>query len=350
MAELNQVRKALQQNDVSPIYLVLGTESAVVTESRALLKGIIPDDLQSMNYGRYDLDEVPLAQATRELGEPPFFGDYREVVIENPTFLTATGNVSKQEAAIAELLAYVQNPAPDTVLVLIAPYEKLDARKKIVKAIKKVATVIDAGPMDENRAKRAITSQLKAAGVTIGPQALNALVTRTQADYSAMVAALPVLQLHALTTHEVTEDDVMRLVPKQLTDSVFDMVDAILRRDATRALRIYRDLLAQKEEPLRLVSLLEGQFRLLIQLEAFMARGYTQGAAAGDLKVHPYRVKLAWRQVQGRSREELDQAFMMLVNAEAAMKRGTLDKQLGFELFILQYTGKSGGQSVSARR
>ncbi|WDF81629.1 DNA polymerase III subunit delta [Lacticaseibacillus pabuli] len=340
MQELSQVKQAIKKGQPSPVYLVLGTEAALINESRRVLRSIIPDDMLSMNYGRYDMQEAPLANATQELSEPPFFGDYREVVIENPEFLTGSGGATKQEEAMGELLAYVQDPSPSTVLVIIAPYPKLDARKKLVKAITKAATQIDASPMTEAKSKAVIRQQANAANVSIDEPALDALVSRTQAEYSAMVAAMPVLLLHAAQSKTITRDDVERLVPKQLTDSVFDLVDAILQRDAETALRIYHDLLLMKEEPLRLVSLLEGQFRLLIQLDVFKNRGYTQGAAATNLKVHPYRVKLAWRKLGGVNRADLDAAYMLLVNTEAAMKRGTLDKALGFELFILQYTGK----------
>jgi len=340
MQELSQVKQAIKKGQPSPVYLVLGTESALINESRRVLRSIIPPDMISMNYGRYDMQEVPLANATQELSEPPFFGDYREIVIENPDFLTGSGSTTKQEEALGELQAYVKNPSPATILVIIAPYPKLDARKKIVKAIAKAATEIDASPMTEAKSKAVIRQRAVAAKVAIDEPALDALVSRTQAEYSAMVAAMPVLLLHAAQSKTITKDDVERLVPKQLTDSVFDLVDAVLQRDADTALGIYHDLLLMKEEPLRLVSLLEGQFRLLIQLMIFKNRGYTQGAAAANLKVHPYRVKLAWRKLSGVNRTDLDAAYMLLVNTEAAMKRGTLNKELGFELFVLQYTGK----------
>lgn len=155
-----------------------------------------------------------------------------------------------------------------------------------------------------------------------------------------MAGAVPILATYALNTKQLTANDVERLVPKQLNENVFDLVNAVLRRDVTVALRLYRDLLAQKEEPLRLISLLESQFRLLLQVEAYVARGYTQGSAADQLGIHPYRVKLAWGEVRRLTRSDMDAAYVMLVNTEAAMKRGTVDKILGFELFVLQFAGQ----------
>lgn len=331
---INQLTKALRAGTIAPVYVVQGQERALVQAAQEQLRQIIPEDMQSMNFAQYDLHEVSLGNALNELAEPPFFGDFREVMISNPDFLTGGG---KADGDVDALTNYLKAPAESTVLVLIADYAKLDARKKVVKALKKVAQFIDAGPVDERQARSNITQQLRASGVEMDPDGMSVLFSRTQGDYSAMVAAVPILRTYAMSSGRLTARDVERLVPKQLNDSVFDLVSAVLRRDVTQALGLYRDLLAQKEEPLRLISLLESQFRLLLQVETYVSRGYTQGAAAEQLSVHPYRVKLAWGEVRKLRRADMDAAYVMLVNTEAAMKRGTVDKVLGFELFVLQF-------------
>jgi DNA polymerase-3 subunit delta len=334
---LKQLQQDIRAGKIAPVYVVQGVETAIVNAARDELRAIIPDDLQSMNFAQYDLHEVLLGNALNELAEPPFFGDYREIMITNPDFLTGSGKADKDVDALTN---YLKAPADSTVLVFIADFAKMDARKKVVKALKKVATFVDAAPLTENDARRAITGQLRAQKVEIDPEGMNVLFTRTQGDYSAMVAAVPILATYAMSSGQLTADDVERLVPKQLNDSVFDLVSAVLKRNVSGALTLYRDLLAQKEEPLRLISLLESQFRLLLQVETYVARGYTQGAAADQLSVHPYRVKLAWGEVRRLRREDMDAAYVMLVNTEAAMKRGTVDKTLGFELFVLQFAGQ----------
>ncbi|WP_421825670.1 DNA polymerase III subunit delta [Lacticaseibacillus hulanensis] len=334
---MDQLKQDLRAGKIAPVYVIQGVESAIVTEAQAALRKVIPDDMQSMNFAQYDLHEVSLGNALNELAEPPFFGDYREIMISNPDFLTGSG---KADSDVDALTNYLKAPADSTVLVFIATYPKLDARKKVVKALKKVATFIDAAPLNEGQARSAIKQQLRGAKVDIESAGLDVLFSRTQGDYSAMVAAVPILATYALTTGKLDAEDVALLVPKQLTDSVFDLVSAVLKRNVTEALSLYRDLLAQKEEPLRLISLLESQFRLLLQVETYVARGYTQGAAADQLSVHPYRIKLAWGEVRRLRRTDLDAAYIMLVNTEAAMKRGTVDKVLGFELFVLQFAGQ----------
>ncbi len=334
---LIQLNQEIKAGKIAPVYVIQGVESAIVNTARDALQALIPEDLQSMNFAKYDLHEVVLGTALNELAEPPFFGDYREIMLTNPDFLTGSG---KADSDVDALTNYLKAPADSTILVIVADFAKMDARKKVVKALKKVATFVDAAPLNEGQATQAIRQKLREAQVDVTADGLSALVARTQGDYSAMMAALPILATYAMSSKHLDANDVERLVPKQLSDSVFDMVSAVLKRNVTEALTIYRDLLAQKEEPLRLISLLESQFRLLIQVETYVARGYTQGAAAEQLSVHPYRVKLAWGEVRRLRRADMDAAYIMLVNTEAAMKRGSVDKALGFELFVLQFAGQ----------
>jgi DNA polymerase-3 subunit delta len=171
----------------------------------------------------------------------------------------------------------------------------------------------------------------------VTPDGLEALAQRANADYSVMMAQLPKLTLYAANGAALDAAAIAALVPKQLTDRVFDLVNAVLAKDVTAALSIYRDLLLQKEEPIRLNSLLVGQFRLLLQVQILAKKGYSQGSVASTLKVHPYRVKLAWRQSGHLDGQALRHAYVGLVATEADMKMGRVDKALAFELFVLQY-------------
>lgn len=53
---------------------------------------------------------------------------------------------------------------------------------------------------------------------------------------------------------------------------MFDLVTDVLRKNAAAALALYRDLLAQREEPIRLNALMLGQFRLLLQVKLLAKR------------------------------------------------------------------------------
>ncbi|MFD1484296.1 DNA polymerase III subunit delta [Lacticaseibacillus baoqingensis] len=334
--QITEFLKQLKQQ-VPPLILILGEEEAVREQALSAIKAVIPEAEATMNLATYDMRQTPVAVALDDAASPPFFGDRREVVIQDPYFLTGETKLSKIEHDLDALTAYFKAPIESTVMVLVAPYPKLDERKRLTKALKQNACVVEAKPLDERQAKHAVQAALQKQNIAVTADGLQALATRANADYSVMMAQLPKLALYAANGSVLDAEAISALVPKQLTDRVFDLVSAVLARDVTTALGIYRDLLLQKEEPIRLNSLLLGQFRLLLQVQILAKKGYSQGSVASTLKVHPYRVKLAWRQSGRLNGQALRQAYIGLVDTEANMKTGKIDKALAFELFVLQY-------------
>lgn len=336
VAELIQT---LKKGERPPLVVLLGEEQALRDQALAALQAVVPADEATMNLATYDMRTTPVAVAIDDAQSPPFFGDFREVVITDPYFLTGeTGG--KIEHDTESLTAYFKAPVPSTMMVLVAPYQKFDERKRLTKALKKTAVMVDTQLLQENDAKRAIQQALKGEHVTLTADGLAALTQRTNANYTAMMAEVPKLRLYAANGAVLDGPAVAALVPKHLTDRVFDLVAAVLDKDISTALSLYRELLLQKEEPIRLNSLLEGQFRLLLQTQILMQKGYAQGNIASTLKVHPYRVKLAMQAVRHVPAGALAQAYTGLVATENAMKTGQIDKELAFELFVLRYAGR----------
>ncbi|MGW6167256.1 DNA polymerase III subunit delta, partial [Bacillus altitudinis] len=68
-------------------------------------------------------------------------------------------------------------------------------------------------------------------------------------------------------------------------------------------------------------------------------QGYGQKQIASNLKVHPFRVKLAMDQARLFSEEELKYIVKELSTIDYEMKTGKKDKQLLLELFLLRLLG-----------
>ncbi|MCY8818626.1 DNA polymerase III subunit delta, partial [Bacillus atrophaeus] len=68
----------------------------------------------------------------------------------------------------------------------------------------------------------------------------------------------------------------------------------------------------------------------------FAEQGYGQKQIAANLKVHPFRVKLAMDQARLFSEAELRHIIESLAVMDYEMKTGKKDKQLLLELFLLQ--------------
>src|SRR5699024_5247930 len=101
------------------------------------------------NVIHYDLEETSIQEVIADAETYPLFSDKKLVIASNPVFLKAKPPKLLFEHNVDALQKYINNPPSFTVLVFIAPYEKIDERKKISKALKKGATVALCQPLRE---------------------------------------------------------------------------------------------------------------------------------------------------------------------------------------------------------
>lgn len=334
---ITELKKNLKQGNLDNVYLVTGQEQVFIEDIQKSFKEIMTPEERDMNFSNFDLEEVSLADVINEAISAPFFGERRLVFAQNPYFLTAERVKNAVDQNTDLLLKYIQNPTPSTIMVIFATYEKLDARKKLVKQLKKSATPIDAGQMEGPQLNRAIKQSLQKDGFQIEPQALDLLVNKTKSNYSLIVNQLEKLKLYALQTKMIDQKAVSELVPQSLEDNVFDLMNQILQKNVYQAEELYRQFLLQKIDPILLIAILTSQVRLLIQVKVLTERGLTEATISKNLRLHPYRVKLSHRQARSLKLQQLTQMYQDLVNLDYQVKSGQGDKELLFDLFIAKF-------------
>ncbi|HFR3099712.1 TPA: DNA polymerase III subunit delta [Enterococcus faecalis] len=340
--ELQKALKEVREQKIAPVYLLIGTE-LYLTElfKTTLMKELLTEEDDQFNFFSFDMEETPLSVAIAEAETIPFFGDYRLVFVENPYFLTAERKTNGVEHDVNLLLNYLESPSPTTVLVFMASYEKLDERKKVTKALKKNATVVDVNPMDEKAIRQYISQTIESEGYTIRSDAFDLLLQLTDLNLSKIMGELQKLYLYALETKTITRGAVQELVPKSLEHNVFDLTNEVLSGNSEKAVQLYEDLLLQGEETIKLNAILLNQIRLFLQTKILAKMGYQQANIADTLKVHPYRVKLALQQVRRFELSRLERLYDELVENDYRMKTGQMDKELLFQLFILKLTAQA---------
>ncbi|MFS0943116.1 DNA polymerase III subunit delta [Enterococcus thailandicus] len=332
-ADLQKIRKEKLQ----PCYLVLGTEKFLQDQVREeILKKIQVDSKDDLNFLSFDMENASLDEVVAEAETLPFFGEQRLVFVENPYFLTGekVNNGIEQNADL--LVDYLKAPLESTVLVFFAPYEKLDERKKVTKQLKKTAITIDVKQLNEKEVRQYLMNTLNNSEIEMDRYAIDLFLRLTDLDLSKLMRELQKLMLFAQDQKKITTKEVEQLVPKTLEHNLFDMTQYVLTGNTEQALRLYEDLVLQGEETIKINAILLAQLRLLLQTKFLIKIGYQQANIAETLKVHPYRVKLAMQEVRRFDEGLLIRLFDRLVELDYQIKTGQIDKELSFQLFVLQ--------------
>ncbi|MFP7286212.1 DNA polymerase III subunit delta [Shouchella clausii] len=329
--------KQLSSETMAPVYFLYGTERYLIEQflqkaSEALFAG----EEGEMNDIRFRLQDTPLGEVVEEAETVPFFSTRKLVVIQDFYLATSQKVATKLEHDISALEAYLDSPAQETVLVVVAPYEKLDERKKITKKLKKQTSGIDVNPLDEKETFAWMEAIAKQEGVAIEQDAKQLLYKHTGPNLMLLHRELEKCMLYGEDGDPVTASIVDELVAETVEQSVFTVIDYTAKGRAGDAVRLYHQLLRQKEEPLAILALLTRQFRQFFQVKTRLAKGYTQKEMASQLKLHPYVVKLAMQQVKALTTTQLRQALIVCEETDYAIKTGQADKELAVELLLLR--------------
>ncbi|MFD3447671.1 DNA polymerase III subunit delta [Microbacteriaceae bacterium 4G12] len=332
---MNALHKKLKQKKFASLYVLYGTESYFINQTLdLLLTEALEEEDREFNIVTYDLEEAYLEDVVEDARTLPFFGERKVIVIKSPMFLTA--QKEKLEQNVKVLMEYVEEPSPFTVLVFVAPFEKLDERKKITKLLKKEAEVLEANPLQIQDVRKWIQDKAQEHHIQIEGGAIDLLLELVGSNVMMLSQEVDKLMLYLGTEGTITRELVAQLVPKSVEQNVFTLVEKVVKKDIAEAMRILEDLLVQQEEPIKILSLLASQFRLLHQVKELQQRGYAQNQIASHLSVHPYRVKLAMNQTKFFSFEELRVVIDRLAEADYDMKTGKMEKRLVLEFFLMR--------------
>ena len=124
--------------------MLSGVESYFVDETIQRIKAAL-EKSGDLETSTYDLDEVPVSHVIEEADTIPFFSERKLIIAKNASFLKATDkSKEKIQHDFKALEVWLQNPSTFSVTIFVAPYEKLDERKKVTKQMKEFATIIHA--------------------------------------------------------------------------------------------------------------------------------------------------------------------------------------------------------------
>jgi DNA polymerase III subunit delta len=328
----------IKQRTLAPLYLLYGTETFLLNETlERIVRIALKDEERDFHLSMYDCEELPIEAAVEEAETLPFFGEKKVVVVKNPYFLTAEKGKEKIEHNLKKLEEYITSPSPFSIVIFVGLYEKLDERKKITKRLMNEAEVFVASPLHEKELHRWISERVKENGVTVTEEAKDTLLQLAGTNLMILANELDKLALFVGQTGTIAKETVEMLVSRTLEQNVFVLVEKVVQRNISEALQVFYDLLENQEEPIKILSLLASQFRLLYQVKWLAAKGYGQQQIASLLKVHPFRVKLALEQTALFSEHELMKIMYDLAEADYQMKSSAMDKRLLMELLLIKW-------------
>jgi DNA polymerase-3 subunit delta len=338
----------LEKGKLIPAILLLGEEPYLRDSCRAqLIEKFVPEASRAWAVSRYSADRGETQAAVDQAQTLPMLSPQQVVFLEEAEAIEKLGEKNREEA-VAQLDAYLENPAPFTVLVVEA--SGLDQRMKLGKLLAEKTLVVEVG-LGENLGERQVAAMAmaraiaKEEGVEFEKGAAEDLAEFVAADLMRLKTEIDKLATFAAERKMIRRQDVSALVISEKTTTVWELADMLASRQAKKALEFLDRLLRDGEEPLPMLGAITWMYRKLI--EASEVKGVTNGwQAARALGMRPEQAELALQNARKISKGRLLSGLSALQRADDRLKRGGEDARAVMEFLITELTG---GEAKAAR-
>lgn len=231
---------------------------------------------------------------------------------------------------------YFDNYNSNSYLIFICNSDTIDSRKKIVNLIKKNGIVkkIEA---NDSYITDYINGYLKDNGYSINNSDVIYFINRVGSNINNITNELDKLMLYKINDKIITRSDIDLLTVENIDDSIYELVNAILKNDSKKAIKLYYNFINNGMDVNQMIAIVGSQIRLLYQVKRLYNKGKSNEEIANILEFKSvYRVKYLLSDSYYYSEEDLLKYLSKLSTIDEAIKSSNQDGNMLFELFIIK--------------
>ena len=293
------------------VYLINGEKSLIDKEVSDLIK-----KYNTTSIIKYDLIDTKISDVINDIDTVNLFLDKKLIIC------SSLNNIDN----IDILVKYLDNQN-DNILILTNE-DKVDL--KILNKIKnKKIEKIDVSNID-------LTSFIKEEfkDYKISFKEINMLKDYTSNDYNRIKEEIIKLKMYKLDTKEITEEDIKKLVAKNLDKNIFDLVNYIYKKNKDKVFEVYYELIENNEDELKIIGFLSNNYVLIYKIKELIKEYSDEECMIKLNKMHPYRFKLLKEQALSLDKKYLLNKIKELGELDIKIKSGVINPKLGMELFF----------------
>lgn len=306
--DLLQLDQELRAGKIRPCYVLAGEERHLVLTARAsIAKAIFKE--APVEADSFDASKHPVHAVLDCLKTPSLLNPWRLVLVEEASHFKKA-----DWEAIALFLA--SSPQKRT-LVLIAEKFPAVASKAVA-----TAAVVECKKLYPRQIPSWVSMEARRLNVPIAREAASYLIDCVGAELGELSQTLQKLSIFVGGKRLIQLEDVEKGVAATAKQNVFDLANAMGRRDLKKALKQLHLVLGQGEEPLKALALMARHYRLLARAGGLLGgeRSLPEAQMAKALGVHPYFAKEYLDQAKGFKKSFFKKCFASLCACDKALK------------------------------
>ena len=320
--------QALSQRTLPAVLLFEGEEEQLKQEALALLRRmLLPAGMEALNETVLENPETNRLIADAET--QPFMSDRRLVVVRDHPALSGRAEADEK------LTAWLPS-VPETTLLLFYCTGKPDGRKKLYNTVKKMGGVVTFAPMRGAELVHFVTNAFKEAGKECDDRTAEYLIFTVGDDAGLLRTEIDKLASYAGGRPSVLSSDVSALATPSTECTVFQMVDAVVTGQKSRALVLLRNQLLNGTDRMAILAMLLRQYRLLQHIKIMQYEKRGGDFIRSALGVPPFAVEQYLRQASGYTGGQIKKAVGICFDTEYAVKSGRIQQEGAVESVVIR--------------
>lgn len=325
-------RRRVKGGQVEPLYLFVGEEDYLHQRGLHLLYETLDEATRGFNISVFNIDDsntvssraVAAIDAANQL---PMMGRRRIVVVRD------IDKIKDEDVDV--VLEYLKRPASTASVVFQS--HSLDQRRKTTTALLKTCTLVLMERPTEPQLNRWVVEFLKRRGCEIDADAAGRLLSLGGSSLMRLSNEMEKLAAFAGGGH-IDLAAVEALVPRAKEHSSFEIWNAMIDGDRTRAVRLTRRLLEDGADPVMIVGLLAGLFRRMLAAKDLLNRGARPDEIARATGQYGPRAGPFNKRVKTTPREEILRGLLNIARVDNAIKNSEGTPSLQVEYLVAKLT------------
>ena len=309
-------------------YLLYSSDGAILNkEINDLEKKLDISDNDIIYYNIDDIDGI-----INEASTIGMFSLNKFIIINMDSYFKDKKDISN----INLLENYFDSYNSNSYLVFVCNSDSIDSRKKIVNLIKKYG-IVKKLEANDNYLNDYVNNYLKDNGYKINNGDVVYFINRVGNNINNVTNELDKLMLYKINDKIINRNDIDLLTVENIDDSIYDLVNCILKNDNEKAIKLYNNFIDNGMDVNQIVAIIAAQIRLLYQVKRLYNSGKSNDEIAKILEFKSvYRVKYLLSDSYYYSESDLVKYLSKLADIDNAIKTSNGDGNMLMQLFIVK--------------
>ncbi len=270
-AGFDEFMELLSSGGLSPVVVFTGEESYFAERAVEEIRKTLPDSSDNINYIVFYGDSSSGKEIADNASTYPMFSKKKLVVLKNAEKLPAK--------ELPPLESYIESPSPLTTLVLIFT----DGKKPKLGGGKNTSRFDFS--LGKGNAVSAVREEARKLGYDITKPGADMLISLVGEDMQEIHSELLKLTLYKGDSGTIGPEEIENMTRKTKFADIYQLINAISKKDKRSAHRVLAELEAAGEEPLSILGLINWRFRLIWRAKELIDKKTPRAEMLKELKV-----------------------------------------------------------------